>query len=639
MKTLALFLLTIAFIAFANAQSVFTYGSKAVMKDEFLKAFNKNPDTVADRKKALKEYLELYINYKLKVQAAYDAGLQNDPSQQSELENFKKQIADNIINKEARIDDLVKEAFERSQKDIHLAQVFVEVAAGADTVEAYKKIRAAYEALKGGEEFSKVSETFSSDLSIRQNGGDIGFITVFSLPYELENVVYSLKPNSFSAPVRSKIGYHIFKNVGERKALGTRRVAQILIAVPPDASAQQKAAIAYTADSVYTLLQKGVPFESLVRSISNDMFTQNNNGELAEFGVGQYSPVFEQAAFSLTKPGEFSRPFVTGYGYHILKLLEAKPVAANTDDALIMASLKEKVQNDGRLNRAKQLLADKYIRLTKYKPAVYNEAELWRYTDSAMKNGKTIGFKQVNDATVLFSFAKQNVKAGDWVNFVKATRNSPAETLQKNYQDLMNEYVKVAATEYYKNHLEDYSPQYKMQVREFKEANLLFGIMEREVWGKANADTSGLQSFYNKNKTKYQWAPGADALMFTCSSRQIADELQAKLTNNPANWRTVAEAFGNHVNADSSRYELSQLQAEKVHVTPGMITAPVKNPDGTYTFNYIIKVYPVKEQRSFDDARGLVISYYQQVLEEKWLAELKKKYPVKVNQPVFNSIK
>src|SRR4051812_18304171 len=132
------------------AQSLFTIGKVAVSKDEFLRAFNKNPVTGTERRKALKEYLELYINFRLKVQAAYDAGLDKDPNQQFELENFKKQLADNIINNEANVKELVKEAFERGQKEIHLQQVYIELPENVDTAEAYKKIQLAYKQLQAG---------------------------------------------------------------------------------------------------------------------------------------------------------------------------------------------------------------------------------------------------------------------------------------------------------------------------------------------------------------------------------------------------------------------------------------------------------------------------------------------------------
>jgi peptidyl-prolyl cis-trans isomerase SurA len=165
--------------------------------------------------------------------------------------------------------------------------------------------------------------------------------------------------------------------------------------------------------------------------------------------------------------------------------------------------------------------------------------------------------------------------------------------------------------------------------------------MEKNVWGKANADTAGLKQYYNQHKAKYMWAASADAIIITCNNDGQANELQKKLTDSIAYWRQITERYATQVTADSGRYELAQLPVfERTNFTAGLITMPVKNPtDGTVTFNYIINVYREPAQRSFEDARGMVISDYQQVLEDKWISELKKKYPVKVNTAVFNSIK
>jgi peptidyl-prolyl cis-trans isomerase SurA len=642
MKKLVCALLPVLIFSAANAQTLFTYGKKQVSKDEFIKAFNKNPGETSDRKKALKEYLDLYINFKLKVHAAEDAKLQDDQNQQFELQNFKRQIAENIINEEANIESLMKEAFDRYEKDIHVAQIFIEVPAKGDTLEAHKKITAAYKALKDGKDFSQAAQEFSNDAYTIKTKGDLGFVTAFTLPYEFENVVYNLKAGNFSAPYKSKVGYHIFRNAGERHGLGTRKVAQILIAVPPGSDAEVRAKAAKTADSVYQLLiTKSVAFETMVREVSNDMNSIASNGELPEFSIGQYDLVFEAAAFGLKQKGEISKPFESAYGYHIIKLLEARPVSGDIKDAGTTAWLKEKIQRDSRLTIAKNALTNKHLNAAKYKPAQYNQKELWRFTDSAIAGRKADGITAISNQTALFSFAKQKVTVSDWVKYIKAMRSMPDEQSQKSYQALLKDYVNLAGEEYYKNHLEDFSPSFKQQTQEFKEANMLFGIMDQKVWSKANVDTVGLLTHYQKNKLKYQWLPSADALIITAQSQQIVDDLQKKLKESPLKWRAIADSYGNAVAIDSGRFELGQLPVvDRTNFKAGLITAPVKNEsDSSFTLNYIFKVYSANQPRSFEDARGLVISDYQQVLENKWLLELKQKYPVKVNNAVFATIK
>src|SRR5437764_13158199 len=112
----------ILFCSTARSQTLFTYGKKTVSKDEFLKAFNRNHDTTGTRNEKLKEYLGMYVNFKLKIQAAKDEKLNLEESYKSEADNCRNQLAENYINDQANINGLIKEAFERSKKDILLSQ-------------------------------------------------------------------------------------------------------------------------------------------------------------------------------------------------------------------------------------------------------------------------------------------------------------------------------------------------------------------------------------------------------------------------------------------------------------------------------------------------------------------------------------
>lgn len=637
MKKIALTCIALSVITQSFSQNVFSYGNHTVTKKEFVTAFNKNPNATANRQKALEEYLDLYIKFKLKVQAAYDAGLDKDATQQYELQNFKRQIADNIINNEANIKELVNEAFIRSQQDIHLKQVFVELPATGDTLEAFKKVQAAYAELKGGKDFGEVSAVFSSDEAIKKSKGDLGHVSVFTLPYRLETIAYNLKPNTFSAPFKTKAGYHIFKNAGERKSLGTCRVAQILVTFPPNGTANEKAIALGKADSIYNLIKTGADFNELAGRLSNDLSSSNNKGELPEFSAGTYSPDFESAAFALKTPGDISRPFETVYGYHIIKLLEAKPPPSDLDDEAIAAALTDKVAKDGRLNDSKQALISKKLGLLNYKPATFKITDLFAYTDSVIAGKKDAAIKGITQNTMLFTIGKQAIKAKDWTAYILTIPGAS----KSNYPELYKQFIYTTADEYYRNHLEDYNSEYLSQVKEFKEANMLFAVMEKNVWNKSNSDTVGLQQYYNQHKAKYIWSTSADAIIITCKNEKQAEEIKEKIRANINSWREATVSNDNDISADSGRYELGQLPViDRTNFTPGIFTAPVKNQNnGTYTFNYIIKVYEGPDQRSFEDAKGLVISDYQQVLEDKWIAELKKKYPVKINQAVFKTIK
>jgi len=632
----------VAFLHVVNAQTLFTYGKKSINKKEFLKAFDKNPspDTV-DRKKALKEYLDLFINYKLKVQSAYDDKLNEQPIFKNESSTFKNQLADNYINNEANIDFLIQQAFDRSQKDIHVAQIFIELKPDVDNMYAQKQIFKAYNDLKQGKNFEEAVKTYSNDESTIQAKGDLGFITAFTLPYEYENEIYNLKQGEFSAPYKSALGWHIFKNIEERKAVGKRRAAQILIAIPTGATPNIKEYYAKLADSVYHLAIKGEDFEDLVNDFSNDRATVSNAGVMPEIGIGEYAPDFEAQLFALKNKGDISKPFLTEFGWHIVKLLDILPVSTDSKDPVALSSLKQQVERTNRLARAKKALTKNWMTICKFKAEPFDEKEFLAFTDSAVKDGSLKEFKKVTPTTVLFSFEKQKITAGEWAKFARATKQSKNQLSNLHPLILLKEYQEIMCGEYYHDYLEDYVPALKDQSQEFDEANLLFAAMDKYVWNKANEDTAGLRKYYNQNKAKYIWQPGVSAIVITANNQNIAlAVIDSFKTSGIKNWRTLLSHFDNKVLADSSRFENNQLPVSTIEKKVGFMSKPEKSiNDESYTFVYITALHNTPETRSFDDARGFVTNDYQQVLEQKWLAALKKKYPVVINQAVWNTVK
>ena len=232
------FLMLLLIAGNLTAQTLFTYGRKPVSKEEFLKAYNKNNTTEKRDEKSLREYLDLYTKFKLKVQAAYDLRLDTLPSQKAELQNFRMQLVQNYLNDDNSLNTLVDEAFGRSQKDIRISHIFIPANAKdspAVIKRAKQKIQEAYKQLQAGKDFGQVATAYSADPSVTVNKGDLGFITVFTLPYELESLAYNTPLGKFSAPYQSKTGFHIFKKTAERKAFGKMKVAQILLNIPTDA--------------------------------------------------------------------------------------------------------------------------------------------------------------------------------------------------------------------------------------------------------------------------------------------------------------------------------------------------------------------------------------------------------------------
>ncbi|MFI5155410.1 MAG: peptidylprolyl isomerase [Chitinophagales bacterium] len=626
----------------AVSQTLFTYGDHQVTKDEFLKAYNKNNTTAKPTEKSYQDYIDLYIRYKLKVQAAYDQKLDSLSTLAMEMQNYRNQIANSYMNDEAYLDKLTNEAFARSQKDIHLSQIFIASAASAspaDTLKAFQKLSLVKEGLKKGESFEMLAEKYSDDPFAKSNHGYIGYITVFALPYPLETLAYQTLPGKYSSVYKSKGGYHIFKNLGERKGLGKIRAAQILLIFPINATDAGKAEVKMRSDSIYNALLKGADFGELALKFSGDNLSYQQKGEMPIFGVGRYDQAFEEAAFSISKDGEISKPVLTNFGYHIIKRLARIPVSP-TKTKETMESLKLQVMADPRIEVAKEAMSQKIFGMIGFSEKHFDENQLWVYTDSALQNKKRPSFPSLGETTLLFSFTKKNYTVSDWISYRISIKNLVALNQGKSNRALLDQFERTAALEYYRSHLEEYNKEFDTQLREFKDGNLLFEVMQRKIWDKASSDTSGLRKYYESHKNKYWWEPSADAIQFTCNSENTAEAIRKAMSRGTSGWKRLVDSTNGLAQADSGRFELVQLPpADQGGLKEGQFSSMSKNPnDNTVVFAYIIKRYPERMPRDFDDAHGLVINDYQGYLEDEWINELKKKYPVKVNVAVQKSL-
>ncbi|MGN6801804.1 MAG: hypothetical protein ACTHJN_07865 [Ginsengibacter sp.] len=191
-KRLLTFLLSIS-LSFGHAQTLFTYGNHKVSTAEFLNAYNKNKTSTTKDSAALQDYLNLYINFKLKVQAAKDLHLDTLPSMKADLQNFRSQIQNTYLKDQDEVNRLVDQAFRRSQKDIRTVYYFLPSSDTKDSVKDLSLMKKFSEELNSGQNDSALVQKFNVMNPIKIQKADIGYITVFTLPYQFENIIYKLK--------------------------------------------------------------------------------------------------------------------------------------------------------------------------------------------------------------------------------------------------------------------------------------------------------------------------------------------------------------------------------------------------------------------------------------------------------------
>jgi peptidyl-prolyl cis-trans isomerase SurA len=638
----------------SQAQTLFTYGGKPVSKQEFLKVYQKNSinKTTDFSEPALREYLDLYSLFKMKVQEAELIHLDTMQSLAAELNNYRHQLSKNYLTDKEVGTKLVREAYDRMKSELHVSHILISVSPNAspeDTAKAYARIDSMYKAVtKGKADFAALATANSDDRGSRPTGGDIGYLSALQTPYAFENAAYNTPVGKVSAPFRTMFGYHIIKVTDKRPARGEVQVAHILLSTPKSRGEEAVTVAKKRADSLENLLHSGVSFDTLVKHFSEDKITVNEGGVLPAFGAGRMVPAFENAAFALKQPGDYSAPVKTDYGYHIIKLIgrvPLKPLDSMQDD------LRKRVENDGRNQVAQEMFMAKIKQQNNFKeyPAAL-EALKKRFNslpDTGANAGRlnTNDFKDMNDP--VFELGGNKYLQTDFMQFAETlTRgriNGPKGSV---IGDIYRLYVDRTVNDYEEHRLTETNPDFRSLMEEYRNGIMIFEMMDRNVWGKAGRDTTGLKAFYMAHPNKYMWEPGFTGAVYhfkdEASMKKGLTLLQQKGGVKDSVLNKALNPEGSAMDAfsvDRGRYEFSRFKdVPQSSIQQGKLSPAVKVTDGTYTVVLADKVYSTPSPKTLDEARGYAVAEYQDVLEKTWNSSLRSKYPVKVDETVFRSM-
>lgn len=635
------------------AQTLFTFGGTPVEKDEFLRVYKKNainqkPDY---SKEALREYLDLYSLFRMKVKEAEGQHMDTISSIQYELGNYRKQLAQTYLTDEEVSKKQLQEAYDRMKEVVKVSHILIlssSMAPSKDTVKPYRIIDSIYNAVVNGKaDFAKMAELYTDDKSTKANGGDVGYITVLQTPYPFENVVYNTPVGKVSKPFRSQYGYHIVKVTDRKPAQGEVKVAQIMIAAAKAKGPEVQAEAEKKAKQVKAELAKGAKFEDLVKKYSEDAYTKDSDGVLEKFGIGAYVPEFEKAAFALKKPGDVSDIIKTDYGYHIIKLIEKYPVKPFDS---IRTELKARVDRDDRAQVAKEIFYNNIKEKNKFKeyPANIEEVKKW-FAANIPDTGKNANHFAAQDFNgqdkTMFELKGNNYKASDLLSYAEnVTQGRVMGPKELIFQNIYDNYVKTVVMNIEEENLMNEKPEFRNLMNEYRDGIMLFELMDRNVWGKASKDSAGLAAFHKQKADHYKWQPGFRGSVYTFKTeddmkaglkligkKDMTDEKIAKELNTDKNPGAVSIQRG--------YYEFNKFKDfPRSSIQKGKATEGKKNENGTYTVVYVADVFETEQPKTLDEARGYVIAEYQDYLEKTWNEKLRSKYPVKVNEDVFNSM-
>ncbi len=620
---------------------------RKISASEFERVYNKNNNITPDaEQKSVDEYIDLFVNYKLKVIEAENLGYDTMKSFIDEFNGYTKQLAKPYLQNQEIKDKLVKEAYDRSLYEIDASHILVrldENAPPADTLKAYEKAMEIYSRIVAGEPFGEVAKATSDDPSVKENLGELGYFSAFRMVYPFETAAYNTPVGKVSKPIRTKYGYHIVKVNDKRPSKGSVEVAHIMTRIPPDASAPEIKAAKEKIDKAYHELMNGADWNETVQKYSEHQRTREAGGSIGWLKTGQAPPEFLDPCFELDING-ISKPIKTQGGFHIAKVLNKKS-AESFEEA--KEKISNRVDNDPGRKEAMQTLKDNELK-EKYgfKMFADNADPVLDLLDSSIYDGRWDATPAKNLKAPVVKIADRVYSQYDFAQYL--SKLNRVKTLRKPFATIISENLNSFASEklndYAMEQLPNENPEYKNLLQEYHDGILLFNLTNDKVWKRAQEDSTGLEKFY-KTAPKYKWNERIDVNIYKytdnsfdaklpkLAKKQVKKNLdQTFLTQNLCPGDSVP-----CITLTNKTYEKGQdAIADKLTWSKGAST--LLNEDNVNYFYYVTNTHPVKD-KGLNEARGLYIADYQTDLENQWVQELRAKYDIQINDDVLKSIK
>ncbi len=593
-----------------------------VSKAEFERIYKKNNHTLADDSgiKSPKEYIDMYIDFKLKVLEAMNLKMDTAKSFIEELAGYRSELAAPYLTDIQYDEAMVKELYERMKKEINTSHILFRINTGAGKEEEQAILQKALQVrqeIMNGKDFNEAALEYSQDPSAKSNKGHLGYFSAFQMVTPFENEAFKTQIGQVSEPVRTAYGYHLIKVHDERENKGEIKVAHIMKMFPRDQEFD-KAALKKEIDSVYEKLLQGESFEALVKQHSDDKRSAAENGEIPWFTANRMIPEFSGPAFELKNIGDITKPVETPYGYHIIKKVGQRPVPSFEE---ARTDIETRIKKDpDRSSSSRKVFVENLKKEYNFEEAHENIDRI-----KSLETGA-----EIDENLLLFTIDKKKFHLNDFKSFLlKENLNSGL------FSDHYNSWTESEIISLEDSKLEDKYPDFKYLMQEYHDGLLFFNIMEEKIWKFAADDSSGLRDFYADNNDKFLWEERFKGAVITCKNIETREEAEkyfaAQLSNQEI--EDLLNREENLIEIKSGAWEKGDNPAVDYYVWNGPISSGF-NPELTFIIGDKIPPAP----KSLEEAKGLYISAYQDFLEREWLNSLRKKYKIKINKKLLRSV-
>jgi peptidyl-prolyl cis-trans isomerase SurA len=611
------FFLLLVELCFAqhHDQIIASVANEPISKGEFLYAFNKNRKDSTINIDSLSRYLDRFINFKLKVKQARVDGLDQKEAYQNELNSYLSQLKKPYAASVDREDELIDEAYARMQTNILASHILIKVAPNApptDTLKAYNFLDSLKQTINNAEQFASAARRFSQDGSA-QEGGNLGWFTAFTMVYPFETVAYQTSVNEVSEIVRTQFGYHLIFVRDRSEGFSRIRTSHIFFSFQKYPNLEGKE----LAEKVYDSLQNGGDWTALVKSYSDDLQTKSKDGNLPFAGLKQLPDEYLQAAFALNI-ADISAPVKTSFGWHIIRLDAIQSVPPLN---MIRKQLSDQIKRTGR-NELSELAL-----LIKLK-AKYGYRQNQK-TIEKLKTGLTDEDLAKSSQEELFVLKEKVYTVEDFLRY-KSPEAIPSLALLNDFEkEMILDYAdSMAPIEY---------PTYGYLRKEYAEGLLLFEIMQKEVWNKALEDSIGQKRYYDEHIEDYKAPNRFELFQVDKSSLTDPDSTFNAWVQTPSD--ELFSFLEDQLITDTKALKIAKTKMAESEIASFGVT----NLAPGVIFDHDDKIGVIIQRDdsiylSMDEIRGLVISDYQEALDQAFIKQLRNTYDVEINEEILKEI-
>ena len=603
-----------------------------VTKSEFEYIYRKNNSSLSTEKKSLDEYLQLFIDFKLKVMDAKMMMIDRSPSYKNELSTYEAQLTLPYLRDSVKAEELAREAYERDAYDVYASHILVSTEGKSenDTAEAFSKINEVYQKLKQGASFEEMAMKYS-DCPSKRSGGSLGIVRPFATVYPFENAVYSTEVGKISAPFKTKFGYHVVLVTDKKPHLTDVRYSHIVL----DDSIAYKDGFA---EKLCEKLNAGkVKFSDMVKKYSVDTASVKRNGDEGYVSAQSLPPFFSDRLRQIGEKGKYviMHVFTTTHIVVLTDLVGNKPYEEVADE--YRAKVAKSDRDDWVMGDVLERMKQKYG----FKLYESGVEPFYRLLDLDDTEELHFAYRKLTEPMYEFNgnVYSQEVFLPSFRDY-RLTYRKDSMTAKQYLDKKIETYVRDLCWNETKARLKETNSDYRNLLKEYSDGLLLFEASSRKVWNKAAKDKIGLEKFFEENKTKYSWpAPKYKGVVIYCEDKQTLEKVNKMLPK--IHQHSVMKVLSREFNKDGKnlvRMDRGIYAEGSNSVVDRLVFKKASKPADDLHPYVTVKGKLISAPETYMDVKGPVTADYQNYLEKEWVETLRERNKVHIFNNVLKMI-